>query len=440
MQCPQKPMFANWLIEQVEAGQYEGLCYVAQNKIRIPWKHISKKDCSVVDTKIFHAWAVVSGKISDFPKDKARWKTNFRCNLNHHPRFKLVEDNSKTTDPHKIYEIINTKSNDEFTQNIQAPTEDSDMIVDLYRAPTEKQYANDFMVLEPGIQPSGMSQFDRRKTITFIPFVMSLIKMSFPSLYPSLSHWCAIEYFQNYLTVQGTHSVAAIAKNASHLLEVNPYLPQYRSIDLEVSIHYRNRLMLKTIVNTARLQLHYPQQATENNFYSLCFPTTEGLLDHKQIEYTNRILNSIQRGLLLEVHESGIYGIRQDTCRVFASTDIPSMAPARKLPKNTIVELFNVQKFIQELKQFKENSGGTPNYKITMCFGEMFPDGKPLEKKLIVVQVVPLIFQSFHEKAQSEGASSLNSANVSLQLSNSFYDFIASQLSPPTTEFNEQSN
>nr|XP_061813007.1 interferon regulatory factor 3-like [Nerophis lumbriciformis] len=375
MQCPQKPMFANWLIEQVEAGQYEGLCYVAQNKIRIPWKHISKKDCSVVDTKIFHAWAVVSGKISDFPKDKARWKTNFRCNLNHHPRFKLVEDNSKTTDPHKIYEIINTKSNDEFTQNIQAPTEDSDMIVDLYRAPTEKQYANDFMVLEPGIQPS-----------------------------------------------------------------VNPYLPQYRSIDLEVSIHYRNRLMLKTIVNTARLQLHYPQQATENNFYSLCFPTTEGLLDHKQIEYTNRILNSIQRGLLLEVHESGIYGIRQDTCRVFASTDIPSMAPARKLPKNTIVELFNVQKFIQELKQFKENSGGTPNYKITMCFGEMFPDGKPLEKKLIVVQVVPLIFQSFHEKAQSEGASSLNSANVSLQLSNSFYDFIASQLSPPTTEFNEQSN
>ncbi|XP_057692204.1 interferon regulatory factor 7 isoform X4 [Corythoichthys intestinalis] len=402
MQCPQKPMFANWLIEQVEAGQYEGLCYVAQNKIRIPWKHISKKDCSVVDTKIFHAWAVVSGKISDFPKDKARWKTNFRCNLNHHPRFKLVEDNSKTTDPHKIYEIINTKSNDEFTQNIQAPTEDSDMIVDLYRAPTEKQYANDFMVLEPGIQPS--------------------------------------EYFQNYLTVQGTHSVAAIAKNASHLLEVNPYLPQYRSIDLEVSIHYRNRLMLKTIVNTARLQLHYPQQATENNFYSLCFPTTEGLLDHKQIEYTNRILNSIQRGLLLEVHESGIYGIRQDTCRVFASTDIPSMAPARKLPKNTIVELFNVQKFIQELKQFKENSGGTPNYKITMCFGEMFPDGKPLEKKLIVVQVVPLIFQSFHEKAQSEGASSLNSANVSLQLSNSFYDFIASQLSPPTTEFNEQSN
>ncbi|XP_077451956.1 interferon regulatory factor 7 isoform X2 [Stigmatopora argus] len=401
----QKPTFANWLIEQVEAGQYEGLRYVAPNKIRIPWKHNSKKDCSDVDTKIFHAWAVVSGKIHVFPTDKARWKTNFRCNLNNHPlRFKLVEDNSKTTDPHKIYEIINTKNNEEFIQQIQVPGEEFDMIVDLYSGPPEKQVVNDFLASDPSIQLS--------------------------------------EYFQRNLTVQGSNYVAAIAENATHLLQANPDLPRYQSTDLEVSIYYRNRLMLKTILNTARLQLHYLQQATENNIHSLCFPTTENLLDHKQIEYTNRILNSIQRGLLLEVHESGIYGIRQDTCRVFASTDGPGTAPAhpRKLLRNTMVELLNVEKFVQELKQFKENSGSAPNYKITMCFGEMFPDGKPLEKKLIVVQVVPLIFQSFHEKAQSEGASSLNSANVSLQFSNSFYDFIASQFSPPTTEFSELSN
>lgn len=56
------------------------------------------------------AWAVASGKINDFPNDKARWKTNFRCALNNlSERFKMVQDNSKTSDdPHKIYEIINT--------------------------------------------------------------------------------------------------------------------------------------------------------------------------------------------------------------------------------------------------------------------------------------------------------------------------------------------
>ncbi|XP_077372097.1 interferon regulatory factor 7 isoform X1 [Festucalex cinctus] len=394
---PHKPPFASWLIEQVQAGRHEGLCYVAPNKIRIPWKHNSKRDCADVDTKIFHDWAVVSGKISTFPNNKARWKTNFRCNLNNHPlHFKLIEDNSKTADPHKIYEIINTKSPEESIQN---PLEESDMIVDLYRAPTEQQFAQNSMALDHGSQPS--------------------------------------DYFQ-HPTVQGNSF-----ETITHLLPVNPYLPPYWSIDLEVSIHYRKRQMLKTTVNTARLQLHNLQEACEKNSYPLCFPTTQGLLDHKQIEYTNRILNSIQRGLLLEVYESGIYGIRQDTCRVFASTDQPSMAPAhpKKLPKNTSVELFNVQKFVHELKQFQENKGSSPNYTITMCFGEMFPDGKPLEQKLIVVQVVPLIFQTFHEKAQSEGASSLNSANISLQFShNSFQDFIASHLSPPTTEFSEQSS
>lgn len=58
----------------------------------------------------FQAWAVASGKINDFPHDKARWKTNFRCALNNlSERFKMVQDNSKhSDDPHKIYEIINT--------------------------------------------------------------------------------------------------------------------------------------------------------------------------------------------------------------------------------------------------------------------------------------------------------------------------------------------
>lgn len=42
---------------------------------------------------------------------------------------------------------------------------------------------------------------------------------------------------------------------------------------------------------------------------------------------------------------------------------------------------------VSELKQFKENNGGSPEYTINMCFAEKFPDGKPLEKKLIVVKV-----------------------------------------------------
>lgn len=67
-----------------------------------------------------------------------------------------------------------------------------------------------------------------------------------------------------------------------------------------------------------------------------------------QIEYTNCILNSIQRGLLLEVRETGIYAYRQDRCHVFASTGDPSVAHGNpeKLPQNTMVELLSFETYV----------------------------------------------------------------------------------------------
>ncbi|MEQ2172413.1 hypothetical protein GOODEAATRI_020758, partial [Goodea atripinnis] len=174
------------------------------------------------------AWAVASGKINEFPNDKARWKTNFRCALNNLSlRFKMIKDNSKNQDdPHKIYEIINTDFN-------PAP------------------------VLSSPPQPS--------------------------------------------------------------------------LCDLEISIHYRKKEMLKTTLHTNRLQLHYHSKEPEFNAFHLCFPSTDGLLDHKQ--------------------------------------------------------------------------------------------------------VVPLICRYFHDMAQMEGASSLHSANVSLQIShNSLFDLISSVFSLPGVE------
>ncbi|KAM8892974.1 interferon regulatory factor 7 isoform 2-T2 [Spinachia spinachia] len=406
MQSLLKPKFTSWLIEQVEAGRYAGLRYEGPNKFRVPWKHNSRKDCNDEDSGIFRAWAVASGKIHEFPNDKARWKTNFRCALNNlDRRFKMIKDNSKNSDdPHKIYEIINTEYNYE-SPPIQDSSQDADMNPDICSLPLgdELFVLDHLMALELGNQPP--------------------------------------EDFGHYPAAAEIHP-QPLADQPSYC-EVIPLPdlslpPQEPSIfDLEVSIHYRKREMLKVTLTTALLQLHYQQESPELNAHRLCFPSTDGLLDQKQVEFTNRILNSIQRGLFLEVQDTGIYAWRQDRCHVFASTSDPAVAHPEpsKLLQNTRVELLSFQKYVDELKQFKDNNGRSPEYTINMCFGEKFPDGKPLEKKLIVVKVVPLICRHFHEMAQMEGASSLYSANVSLQIShNSLYDLISSVFGLPTED------
>lgn len=67
-----------------------------------------------------------------------------------------------------------------------------------------------------------------------------------------------------------------------------------------------------------------------------------------QVEFTNRILNNIQRGLFLEVQDTGIYAWRQDRCHVFASTSDPSVAHPEpsKLLQNTRVELLSFEKYV----------------------------------------------------------------------------------------------
>ncbi|KAM3869985.1 interferon regulatory factor 7 [Diretmus argenteus] len=433
MQSPPKPQFASWLIEQVGTGQYTGLRYVDQRKFRVPWKHNSRKDCNEEDSRIFRAWAVASGKINEFPNDKAKWKTNFRCALNNlTKRFRMIMDNSKNSDdPHKIYEIINTEYNYE-SQHTEDSPDDCDMPPDIYSSPidyfpssSEHNLLTHMMTLD--LRNAEETQQWAENYGQHNPAVAA----SYAAVQPS-----------NVEPLPVPHNHTPLLPEQPPYYEANsaPVLPsplQTSIFDLEISIHYRKREMLKTQLSSPRLQLHYLHEAPELNAHHLCFPTTDGLLDHKQIEYTNLILNSIQRGLLLEVRDTGIYACRQDRCHVFASTSDPSVPDPdpRKLPPNTMVELLSFEKYVNELKQFRENKGGSPDYTINMCFGEKFPDGKPLEKKLIVVKVVPLICRHFHEMAQLEGASSLHSANVSLQISHdSLYDLINSIFSLPVAE------
>lgn len=432
-----KPLFASWLIEQVETGEYKGLRYVDNNHFRVPWKHNSRKDCSDEDCKIFKAWAVCSGKIIENPNDKAKWKTNFRCTLNNlTKRFRMARDNSKNAeDPHKIYEIINNEYDYEGARANPTPDDDdSDMIPDIFCSPVDEfptehaDLLNHLLDLDLNNRAGGEQPLAEN------------YGMQDPGIYPD--H--APPQVSTSLPVShppGNHPPPYYRENPGAELLVSP---QPNVCDLEISVHYRGKLMSMQQVSGSRLQLHYNHPVPGLNAHTLCFPSTEGLLDHKQIDYTNRILNNIQKGLLLEVQNNGIYAIRLGSCHVFASTKDPREAHPNPetLPKNRLVELLSFENYLNELRLFHDKRRSSPDYTIQMCFGEKFPDGKPQEKKLVVVKVVPLLCRHFHEMAQAEGASSLLSDNVSLQISNSLFDLINSFMaaadlpqSPPAVAF-----
>ncbi|XP_073687877.1 interferon regulatory factor 7 [Garra rufa] len=409
-----KPQFGPWLIEQVESGKYEGLRMIDNDKFRIPWKHNSRRDLGDDDVKIFKEWAVVSGKISEHPNDKAKWKTNFRCALHCLKTFQMLEDHSKDPDDqHKVYRIIRPQNHQE-TPSVEPAQLAIPFIPEVY---TGSNYLSDEMEQELLNQVERMELNHPQTESGWDTCSQQIIPTTSCNYYetpysdgPSMQNNTPVPDQQPYTTVQ----------------QWNLPFPW----DLEISISYRRTEVLKTRLCTQLIQFHYQCDPTQLRGHPISFPSTENLIDQRQILFTKRILDSIQRGLLLEVNQYGIYGFRQDKCKVFVSTSNPSEIQnpePRKLHQNTRELLFSFDKYIKDLMDFKENRRGSPDYTIYLCFGEKLADGKPLEKKLITVKIVPLICRELHERAQMEGASSLSNESISLQFShNSLFDLISS--------------
>lgn len=110
--------FADWLLDEVSSGRYEGLRWLdaARTRFRVPWKHFARKDLGEADSRIFKAWAVARGRwpLSSVAGDpptpegalRVGWKTNFRCALHSTQRFVMLQDNSADqVDPHKVFAL-----------------------------------------------------------------------------------------------------------------------------------------------------------------------------------------------------------------------------------------------------------------------------------------------------------------------------------------------
>ncbi|KAM4617857.1 interferon regulatory factor 3-like isoform 2-T2 [Discoglossus pictus] len=156
----------------------------------------------------------------------------------------------------------------------------------------------------------------------------------------------------------------------------------------------------------------------------VCFPSTDMLVDSKQTELTNTILKSVGGGLLLEVsaEDYKLYATRMGKTKVYCAlseeleTITSETQESKLIPREQPTAIFDFNRFAEELNAYKCHQRASPDYTIYLCFGQCLV--RPIERRLVLVKLVPNFCTFFHDLAKREGATSINS-DISLQISSS---------------------
>ncbi|XP_078286955.1 interferon regulatory factor 3-like isoform X3 [Rhinoraja longicauda] len=434
----QKPLLCPWLIKQVDSGQYPGLYWVneAKRQFRIPWKHCLRQNISADDTKIFEAWATASGRYKpgiDVPNPPV-WKRNFRSALARKKHFRRLKDNrSDSQDPHLVYEIQSTEagaSPEEEKDNVSSAV-DVDQ-VSLPAPPNTRTLVvglGDLTLFDYSPGNSGQRPLEDGNSPTNIPNCSPIPAL--PPFNPSLASptpECALGTGPGGAWAtppQLEDPNATIPSTSQFKAQMEEYFPNRELVaEFEVSIYYRGRVVTKEMVkSTNGLRLSYNAQSDFPYLQDVWFPPTActSMTDQTQAKHTDYLLERMGQGLTVEVQNNLITAQRYGRCKAFWSMgENPASHEPQQISNENPTVLYSLASFNEELCTFLNATSGSPQYSIWLCFGELWPDpnSKPWNKKMIVVQVTPVIFRLLHELAHGVGASSLKSEEMNLQLSN----------------------
>ncbi|NXO58891.1 IRF3 factor, partial [Aramus guarauna] len=456
----------------------------ARKAFRIPWKHNSRKDITSSDVEVFKAWAKASGRYEGCPEDPAKWKTNFRCALRSTRMFELLEDHSKCgDDPHKVFAIAPGTNPLGFFWGRGHPSRLSqgwlwgcEISHLLYLSPsptsgstnpTQPPMLEDLEELQWVLQHCNISPRDADPlTPSWVPPGDALHQdaLLHPAPDPSQNNCLPLPAFQQWVSTVEQPSLGAYRPLDTMLLEDQGAMPlpcypsavtgpvlspgeamlfvpaaspapppplQEGNTDgivpiLDISIYYRGRLFHQEEVGGSLCLLAYqpsdPAVALRPG-HLVRFPSPAELADGKQRRFTEELLSSA--GLQLEQRALKLFATRLKKCKVFwaLSQQLEGIRdpPPNLLCRDQETPIFDFNEFCTELRDFRNGQRQrSPDFTIYLCFGQSFSSSKPKESKLILVKLVPKFCEYWYEQVLREGASSLDSGTVSLQLSDSF--------------------
>ncbi|XP_074757786.1 interferon regulatory factor 5 [Athene noctua] len=464
---PRRVRLRPWLVAQVSSQRYPGLRWLDPERRRfvIPWGHATRNTPAPPEhDTIFKAWAQARGRLGAGAAPP-RWKATLRCALHKSREFRLLFDGPRARPPRpfRVYELCGGEPRSARGEGrSQHPTSP--------QHPKTAQHPQH----PPSLLADGAAEDDcdsgeeeeeeEEEETTQLP---ELTALSIEDTQPGgdlLPPWTEEEEEEEEPPSSscapgplvppppplppeaaggppepppaplaeggpppGPPAACPLAP-AGHTvpnLLISPHMLPLT--DLELEFRYRGRRVSALTVSHPQgcrlfhARLRAPSHPAElfgpPALEQVPFPAAAAVPSQKQRFYTQRLLDVLDRGLALELRGQDLYALRLCQCRVFWTGPCAPPGPGpNPIEREKRTKLFSLEGFLNGLILFQKGQSTTPPpFEIFLCFGEEWPDQKPKEKKLIMVQVVPVAARLLLEIFSGE--LSWSAESVPLQIS-----------------------